>query len=154
MVTLFNSIKALVVSILTAGVYTLYTSTNRFQEQLAREGVEVGKIEALLHYSTLTDIWYRMQFDWLHLFVICLISCLLLLFWLKSSDKSIISWRCQWFDLKTQTLLIIFSVRSQYRMPVLRIFTTVTIAANNSLTIHTVKLTLQTVCNIEIYSEL
>ena len=88
MVNLFNSIKALIVCVLTTGIYTLYTSTSGFQEQLAREGQEVGKIEALMHYSTLTDVWSRMLSGWFHLFVICFISCFLLMFWLKSPDKS------------------------------------------------------------------
>ena len=88
MVNLFNSIKALIVSVITTGIYTLYTSTSSFQEQLAREGQEVGKIEALMHYSTLMDVWSRMLSDWLHLFVVCFISCFLFMFWLKSPGKS------------------------------------------------------------------
>jgi len=91
MVNFFNSIKALIVSILTTGIYTLYTSTSSFQEQLAREGQEVGKIEALMHYSTLMDIWSRILSDWVHLFFICFIACLLLMAWLKSPDKSFMS---------------------------------------------------------------
>jgi len=88
MVNLFNSIKALIVSALTTGIYTLYTSTSDFQDQLASEGQEVGKIEALMHYSTLTDVWSRMLNGWLHLFVICFISCYLLIFWLKPPIKT------------------------------------------------------------------
>ena len=87
MVNLFNSIKALIVCALTTGIYTLYTSTSSFQDQLAREGQEVGKIEALMHYSTLMDVWSRMLYGWLHLFVICFISCYLLMFWLKPPVK-------------------------------------------------------------------
>ena len=86
MVNLFNSIKALIVCALTTGIYTLYTSTSSFQEQLSKEGQEVGKIEALMHYSTLTDVWSRMLSGWFYLFVICFISCFLLMFWLKSPD--------------------------------------------------------------------
>jgi hypothetical protein len=88
MINLFNSIKAFIVCSLTAGIYTLYTSTSDFQDQLAREGQEVGKIEALMHYSTLTDVWSRMLYDWLYLFVICFISCYLLLLWLKPPVKA------------------------------------------------------------------
>jgi hypothetical protein len=87
MLNLFNSIKALIVCALITGVYTLYTSTTIFQEQLAREGQEVGKIEALMHYSTLIDVWSRMLSGWFHLFVICFISCFLLMLWLKTPDK-------------------------------------------------------------------
>ncbi len=87
MINLFNSIKAIIVCALITGIYTLYTSTSSFQEQLAREGQEVGKIEALMHYSTLIDVWSRMLSGWLQLFVICFISCLALMFWLKSPDK-------------------------------------------------------------------
>jgi hypothetical protein len=88
MVNLFNSIKALIVCALTTGIYTLYTSTSSFQDQLAREGQEVGKIEALMHYSSLMDVWSRMLYGWLHLFVICFISCYLLMFWLKPPIKA------------------------------------------------------------------
>ena len=88
MVNLLNSIKALIVCAVTSGTYTLYTTTADFQDQLAREGQEVGKIEALMHYSTLTDVWSRMLYGWLQLFFICLISCYLLLLWLKSSAKT------------------------------------------------------------------
>jgi len=87
MLNLFNSIKALIVCALITGVYTLYTSTSSFQEQLAREGQEVGKIEALMHYSTLFDVWSRMFSGWFQLFVICFISCFLLMLWLKTPDK-------------------------------------------------------------------
>lgn len=88
MVNLLNSIKALIVCALTSGMYTLYITTADFQDQLAREGQEVGKIEALMHYSTLTDVWSRMLYGWLQLFFICLISCYLLMLWLKSPDKT------------------------------------------------------------------
>ena len=88
MVNLLNSIKALIVCAVTSGIFTLYTTTADFQDQLAREGQEVGKIEALMHYSTLTDVWSRMLYGWLQLFFICLISCYLLLLWLKSSAKT------------------------------------------------------------------
>lgn len=87
MINLLNSIKALIVCAVTSGMYTLYTTTADFQAQLAREGQEVGKIEALMHYSTLTDVWSRMLYGWLQLFVICLISCYLLMLWLKSPAK-------------------------------------------------------------------
>ena len=88
MVNLFNSIKALIVCVLTTGISTLYTSTSNFQEQLAREGPEVGKIEALMHYSSLIDVWSRMLSGWFHLFAICFISCFFLMLWLKPARKS------------------------------------------------------------------
>ena len=88
MVNLFNTIKALIVCALTTGIYTLYTSTSDFQAQLASEGQEVGKIEALMHYSTLIDVWSRMLYGWLHLFFICFISCYLLMLWLKPAIKT------------------------------------------------------------------
>mgnify|MGYP000032169355 CR=1 FL=1 len=87
MVNLFNSIKAIIVCALTTGIYTLYVSTSSFQDQLAREGQEVGKIEALMHYSTLIDVWSRMLSGWFYLFAICFISCFLLMLWLKPPDK-------------------------------------------------------------------
>ena len=87
MINVLNTIKALIICILITGTYTLYTSTSAFQAQLAREGQEVGKIEALMHYSSLMDVWSRMLSGWFHLFIICFISCLLLMLWLKISDK-------------------------------------------------------------------
>lgn len=87
MFNLFNVTKAFIVCALITGVYILYTSTSGFQDQLAREGQEVGKIEALLHYSTLVDVWSRMLSGWLHLFIISFISCLILMTWLKKTGK-------------------------------------------------------------------
>lgn len=88
MVNLINTIKAFVLCLFTTGLYNLYTSTTNYQDQLAREGQEVGKIEALMHYSTLTDVWSRMLSGWLYLFVICFVTCLLFMFWLKLPDES------------------------------------------------------------------
>ena len=84
MINLTNFMKALIVCLLLTGSYTLYTSTRSYQAQLASEGQEVGKIEALMHYSTAIDVWSRMLAGWLPLFVISLLSCLLLLLWLKT----------------------------------------------------------------------
>jgi hypothetical protein len=88
MINLLNTIKALIVSVLITGIFTLYTSTSAYQAQLAKEGQEVGKIEALLHYSTLMDVWSRMFSGWLNLFVICFSACILLLLWLKQAKDS------------------------------------------------------------------
>jgi len=87
MINLFNFIKAIIVSTVISGIYTLYATTSSFQDQLSREGQEVGKIEALMHYSSLTDVWSRMLSGWLQLFAICIIACLLLILWLKPPDK-------------------------------------------------------------------
>ncbi|MGB5397154.1 MAG: hypothetical protein WBN96_08400 [Gammaproteobacteria bacterium] len=87
MINLLNSIKALIVCFLITGAYTLYSSTNSYQAELAGEGQEVGKIEALMHYSTVIDVWSRMLTGWLPLFAISLLSCLLLLLWLKTPVK-------------------------------------------------------------------
>ena len=87
MINLINTIKTLIVCFLITGVYTLYTSTSSFQEQLTKEGLEVSKIEALMHYSSLIDVWSRMFSVWLQLFLICFISCFLVMLWLKTPDK-------------------------------------------------------------------
>ena len=92
MINLLNTIKALIICILISGTYTLHASTSAFQAQLAREGQEVGKIEALMHYSSLMDVWSRMLSGWFHLFILCFISCLLLMLWLNTSKKTIKSW--------------------------------------------------------------
>ena len=89
MINLLNTIKALIICILISGTYTLYASTSAFQAQLAREGQVVGKIEALMHYSSLMDVWSRMLSGWFHLFILCFISCLLLMLWLNTSKKTI-----------------------------------------------------------------
>ena len=88
MVNLINTLKAFVLCVFTTGLYNLYTSTTDYQQQLAGEGQEVGKIEAMMHYSTLTDVWSRMLSGWFHLFLICFISCLLFLLWLELPDES------------------------------------------------------------------
>ena len=77
MINLINTIKAFFLCLFTTGLYNLYASTTNYQDQLAKEGQEVGKIEAMMHYSTLTDVWSRMFSGWLHLFVICFVTCLL-----------------------------------------------------------------------------
>ncbi len=87
MINLMNFIKAVITCAITTCIYTLYTSTSSYQAQLAGEGQEVGKIEALMHYSTVTDVWSRMLTGWLPLFAVSLLSCLLLLLWLKSPVK-------------------------------------------------------------------
>ena len=88
MLNLINTIKAFILCLFTTGLYNLYASTSSYQEQLAKEGQEVGKIEAMMHYSTLTDVWSRMLSGWLHLFIICFVSCLLYLLILKLPDES------------------------------------------------------------------
>ena len=89
MVNLFDSIKALIVCAITTSIYTLYASTSNYQGLLEREGQEVGKIEALMHYSTLGDVWSRMLSGWFSLFILCFISCLLLMLWLRQTGKTI-----------------------------------------------------------------
>lgn len=89
MINLFDSIKAFIVCVLISGAYTLYNSTRIFQQQLAREGQEVGKIEALMHYSSLIDVWSRMLSGGFHLFMVCFVSCLLLLLWIKKPKSSL-----------------------------------------------------------------
>ena len=86
MISLFDAIKAMIVCALTTSIYTLYTSTLGYQQQLAGEGVEAGKIEALMHYSSLMDVLSRMFSGWPHLFVLSFISCLLLMLWLKAPE--------------------------------------------------------------------
>jgi len=88
MVNLLNLIKALVVSVLISGLYTLYSTTSSYQEELAREGQDVGKIEALMHYSSLVDVWSRVLSGWFHLSAVCFISCVFLMFWLNLPDES------------------------------------------------------------------
>jgi len=87
-INLFNAIKAFIISALISATYTLYISTSDYQDQLAREGQEVGKIEALMHYSSLMDVWSRLMSGWFHSFFVCFISCLLLMLWLKIPDKT------------------------------------------------------------------
>lgn len=87
MINTLNAIKAFIICTLTSCSYTLYSSTASFQQQLAREGQEVGKIEALMHYSSLTDVWSRMFSYGLPLFLISLFSCLILLFWINKPEK-------------------------------------------------------------------
>lgn len=86
MINTLNALKAFIISLVTSCSYTLYSSTTSFQQQLSREGQEVGKIEALMHYSSLTDVWSRMFSYGLPLFLISLCSCLILLFWLQKPE--------------------------------------------------------------------
>jgi hypothetical protein len=86
MINTLNALKAFIISLVTSCSYTLYSSTASFQQQLAREGQEVGKIEALMHYSSFTDVWSRMFTYGLPLFLISLCSCLILLFWLQKPE--------------------------------------------------------------------
>jgi hypothetical protein len=88
MVNLINTIKAFVLCVFTTGLYNLYASTTDYQQQLASEGQDIGKIEAMMHYSTLADVWSRTLSGWIPLFLICFVSCLLFLLWLELPDES------------------------------------------------------------------
>ena len=87
MISLTNTIKALVICILVTGAYTLFRSTRHYQLQLASEGQDIGIIEAMMHYSTLAEVWSRMLPGWLPVLAVFFIACLLLLSWLKAPLK-------------------------------------------------------------------
>ena len=87
MFNLLNIIKATVISALISGVYTFFVSSSVFMEQLASEGQETGRIEAFTNAAQITEgFWPHIMEGWAYGFGISLISCLILLLWLKKQN--------------------------------------------------------------------
>ncbi len=89
MLNQINIIKAVLICAIINITYTFYVSTNVFQQQLAANGQEVGRIKAFMITTQQTDgFWFHIFKAWGTGFGIALISCLLLLFWMKKQTPN------------------------------------------------------------------
>ena len=80
-------LKAILICAIINVIYTFYTSSGAFVRQLAMEGQEVGRIKAFIDTAKITEgFWSHIAVGWLYGFVLTLISCLLLLLWLKKEN--------------------------------------------------------------------
>ncbi len=77
-----NTIKAILVCALVNGIYTFYISSTTYMEFLAREGQDVGRIEAFISTSKITiDFWPHIIEGWGYGFIVSFICCSVLLLW-------------------------------------------------------------------------
>jgi hypothetical protein len=78
-----NVVKAIIICTIVIALHTIYVTSTSMQSVLVAEGQDVSKLEALTYHLTYADFWNRMFLNWLYEFVLSLVSCLLLLLWLK-----------------------------------------------------------------------
>jgi hypothetical protein len=62
---------------------TFYITATSLQSVLVAEGQDVSRIEALSYFMPYIDVWQGMFFSWAYDFGLSLISCILLLLWMK-----------------------------------------------------------------------
>lgn len=89
--TAINTLRAVVICALASGAYTFYLSSTALRDQLAREGLDVGRIEAFMDASkTVGGFWTHIYGAWGVSFGISLASCLVLMAWIsiRTSDES------------------------------------------------------------------
>ncbi|MBT8120397.1 MAG: hypothetical protein KJN89_11855, partial [Gammaproteobacteria bacterium] len=81
-----NMLKAIVICALVSGVYTFYSSSTAFKNQLPSIGPDDGRLEAfLMAAKVLEGFWTHLFGFWLHSFMTSFISCALLLLLLASN---------------------------------------------------------------------
>ena len=82
-----NIFKASLICALLNAAYTFFISSGMFVEQLASEGQETGRIEAFINAAQITEnFWPHIIEGWAYGFGLSLISCLILLLWLKKEN--------------------------------------------------------------------
>jgi hypothetical protein len=83
MLNKINITKAIIICAIVIALQTIYATATSMQSVLVAEGQNVSRIEALSYHITYIDFWSGMFFSWLYNFSLSMISCLLLLLWLK-----------------------------------------------------------------------
>jgi hypothetical protein len=83
MLNKINITKAIIICAIVIGLHTIYVTATSMQSVLVAEGQDVSRIEALSYHVSYIDFWSGMFFSWLYDFALSLVSCLLLLLWLK-----------------------------------------------------------------------
>ena len=83
--SVLNTIKAIFVCIVVNAIYSFFTASTSFVEQAAREGKDVGRIEAFISASKVTvDLWPHIMRGWGYGVIISFICCAALLLLLSS----------------------------------------------------------------------
>jgi len=83
MLNKINITKAIIICAIVIALHTIYATATSMQSVLVAEGQDVSRIEALSYHVTYIDFWRGMFFSWLSDFSLSMVSCLLLLLWLK-----------------------------------------------------------------------
>jgi hypothetical protein len=83
MLNKINIVKAIIICAIVVALHTIYVASTSMQSVLVAEGQDVSRIEALSYHVSYIDFWGGMFFHWLSEFAQSLVSCLLLLLWLK-----------------------------------------------------------------------
>jgi len=83
MLNKINIIKAIIICAIVIALHTVYATATSMQSVLVAEGQDVSRIEALTYHLSYIDFWSGMFFSWLSDFSLSMVSCLLLLLWLK-----------------------------------------------------------------------
>ena len=87
MLNSLNIFKASLICALLNAIYSFFVSSGVFVEQLALEGQEMGRIEAFINVAQITEnFWPHILEGWAYGFGLSLISCLILLLWLKKQN--------------------------------------------------------------------
>jgi uncharacterized membrane protein len=83
MLSKINVVKAIVICALVILLHTFYITAASLQEALVAEGQNVSKIEAFSYFMSYSEVWSGIFLSWAYDFVLTLISCLLLLLWIR-----------------------------------------------------------------------
>jgi len=83
MLSKINIVKAIIICAIVIALHTIYVTSTSLQSELFAEGQDVSRIEAFTYHLSYIDVWNEMFFIWAYDFVLSLISCLLLLRWLR-----------------------------------------------------------------------
>jgi hypothetical protein len=85
MLNTISVIKTVVVCALLSAAGTFYMATSSFQKTLANSGREAGRLESLFKMADMSagDIWVKLFTSWGYTFSVAVISCLIVLLWLK-----------------------------------------------------------------------
>ena len=88
MLTAINALRAVVICALASSAYTFYVTSAALRDQLAREGQDVGRIEAFIEAfieasKTVAGFWSHIGGAWGVAFGLSLTSCLVLMLWIS-----------------------------------------------------------------------
>jgi hypothetical protein len=82
-----NFIKASIVCAAITGLYALVIASISLKGQLANQGINTPVLNTLFEASkVIDDLWSHLFEGWYRSFLLALISCVLLLIWLKSKN--------------------------------------------------------------------
>ena len=89
MINKINIIKAILVCAIVNAIYTFYSSSTVFMEQVASWGEDAGRIKAFMRVAEVTSgFWPHILKGWAYTFILSLISCLVLLAWAQQKTHN------------------------------------------------------------------